>query len=194
MCDCVITIGREYGSGGKLIGKKLSEILELPLYDKELVALTAKQSGFNEKAVEMAEQQRTQSFLYSLYMTSEALPFTDQVFIAQSKVIRELSDKGPCIIVGRCADYTLRDKKRCLRIFIHAPIEERIQRVRDVYGVKEKNLEAFVRKEDKKRSSYYNYFTQNKWGNPHNYHLSIDSSIGLDLSANLIVEAAKGVL
>ena len=187
----VITIAREYGSGGRLIGERLAKNLGIPFYDKELILMAAKKSGLSEEYIRRTEQIKSASFLYSLYMTSQVLPMSDQIFLVQSKIIRELAEKGPCVIVGRCADYVLRNMDHCLNVFIHAPIDERIRRAVDEYKDESANMEDYIRKQDKKRSSYYNYFSQNKWGNIHNYHLSINSILGIEQSAKLIEDAAR---
>ncbi|MEG2119660.1 MAG: cytidylate kinase-like family protein, partial [Pseudoflavonifractor sp.] len=110
----------------------------------------------------------------------------DQVFIAQSGVIKELAEKGGCVIVGRCADYILRDHPNLLRVFIHAPITSRARRAREEYGVKEANLESFVTKQDKQRASYYNYFTSIRWGDSHSYDLCVNSALGIDTAVDII--------
>lgn len=187
----VITIAREYGSGGRLIGEAVAKNLDIPFYDKELILLAAKKSGLSEDYIRRTEQIKSASFLYSLYMTSQILPMSDQIFLLQSQIIRELAEKGPCVIVGRCADYVLRNMSNCLNIFIHAPIEDRMRRAIEEYGDDHPNMEDYIRKQDKKRASYYNYFSQNKWGNAHNYHLAINSSIGVDETVHLIQDAAS---
>lgn len=187
----VITIAREYGSGGRLIGEELAKNLGIPFYDKELILLAAKKSGFSEEYIRRSEQIKSASFLYSLYMTSQVLPMSDQIFLVQSKIIQELAEEGPCVIVGRCADYVLRNNPKCMNIFIHAPVEERIRRASEEYGETSANMEDFIRKQDKKRSSYYNYFSQNKWGNAKNYHLAVNSTLGISQTAKLIQDAVN---
>jgi len=187
----VITIGREYGSGGGLIGKKLADELGIPFYDKEIISLAAQQSGLAESIIEQNENKKTNSLLYSLYMTNMELPVTDQIFLAQSQVIKDVAKQGPCVIVGRCADYILRDNSRCIRVFIHAPLEERVKRLGERLEWSDKKLEAVVKKEDKNRSSYYNHFTQNRWGQASNYHLCINSSIGVDKAVAAILALVK---
>lgn len=187
----VITIAREYGSGGRLIGEELAKHLGIPFYDKELILLAAKKSGFSEEYIRRSEQIKSASFLYSLYMTSQVLPMSDQIFLVQSKIIQELAEQGPCVIVGRCADYVLRNNPNCMNVFIHAPVEERIRRATEEYGETSANMEDFVRKQDKKRSSYYNYFSQNKWGSAKNYHLAVNSTLGISQTAKLIQDAVN---
>ncbi len=186
----VITIGREYGSGGRMIGEKLAQKLGIPFYDKELIMMAAKKSGLSEEYIRRTEQVKSASFLYSLYMTSQVLPMSDQIFLVQSNIIKDLAQKGPCVIVGRCGDYVLRDNPNCMNVFIHAPMEDRVRRAREEYGENAANMEDFVRKQDKKRASYYNYFSQNKWGNSKHYHLSISSSFGMEKTVQILKDAA----
>lgn len=185
----VITISREYGSGGREIGERLAKELALPFYDKELIFMAAKESGLSEEFIKKTEQVKSTSFLYSLYMGAQQLPMSDQVFLVQSKIIRQVAEQGPCILVGRCADYVLRERKDLLNVFIHAPLEYRMRRVRDKYE-KTGNLEDLIRKKDKKRAAFYNYFSQNKWGDARHYHLAISSQYGMDFAVELIKNAA----
>jgi cytidylate kinase len=184
----IITIAREYGSGGRLIGRQLAQELNISFYDKELIKLAAEESGFAEDFIEKMQQKRTVNFLDNLYMTNQELPIAEQVFLAQSQVIRKIAQKESCVIVGRCADYVLWDCDNCLRVFIHAPLEWRIKRVRDEYHEVVDNYADYLRKQDKNRAGYYNYFTQNKWGKAQNYHLSIDSSIGIPNAVRVLRE------
>ncbi|NLW47061.1 MAG: cytidylate kinase-like family protein [Firmicutes bacterium] len=184
----IVTIAREYGSGGRLIGRRLAQELNIPFYDKELITLAAQESGFAEDFIEKIEQKRRVNFLDNLYMTGQELPVAEQVFLTQSQVIRKIAEKESCVIVGRCADYVLRDFVNCLRVFVHAPLEWRIKCVRDEYHETASNFEDYLRKQDKNRAGYYNYFTQNKWGKAQNYHLSIDSSIGISAVARVLKE------
>ena len=152
MKHVVITIGREYGSGGRLIAKQLSEELGITFYDKELITAVARKTGFSENFIRDSEHQRpTNSFLYDLYTAVQTPSVPDQVFIAQAKVIKEAASRESCVIVGRCADYILRDDPRRLSVFVHAPLDERVRRAREEYGVQEPNLESFVLRQDKAR-------------------------------------------
>lgn len=182
--DCVIIINREYGSGGRLIGKQVAERLSIPFYDNELIKLTAEKSGFSEDYVRDASEKKTQSLLYSLFLT--AMPVTDQLFLAQSQVIKDLADKGACVIVGGCADYVLKDRRNVVKIFIHAPMEARIKRIRDEYGEKADDYKNYVTRMDKKRVTYYTYFTQFKWGRANDYDLSLNSKVGVQTCAEII--------
>jgi cytidylate kinase len=169
----------------------LSERLNIPFYDREIIRRTAEKSGFTEEFVREAEEKKTVSLLYSLYMTS--LPVSDQIFLAQSQVILETARQGSCVIVGNCADYVLRDEKNCLNVFVYAPLDERIARVRDEYKEIGEDIRTYVLKQDKKRMTYYNYFTQNKWGYSHNYHISVNSALGLEPCVNIVTEAATAM-
>lgn len=189
--NTIITIAREYGSGGRIIGQKLAEALHFAYYDKELIEMAAQKIGFSKEYVKENEESKHFSFLSNFYMSPGELPAADQIFIAQSNVIREIAAKGSCIIVGRCADYVLADHPNCLNIFIHAPIEDRARRVFEEYDEDVPNIKGYVMKVDKKRASYYNYMTQNKWGKAENYHLSINSSLGIDLTVNMIKAAVR---
>lgn len=186
----IVTIGREYGSGGRIVAQRLAEKLGVPFYDKEVIQGVAKKTGFAENFAREAERRPTNSFMYDLYFSTHSLSIPDQVFIAQSGVIKDLADKGGCVIVGRCADYILREHKELLRTFVYAPLEQRVQRAREEYHDKEDNLEGFVIRQDKQRASYYNYFTSIRWGDRKSYDLCVSSALGLDTAVEIIYHAA----
>ena len=191
----VITISREYGSGGRLIAKQLSEKLGITFYDKQLIAEVAKKTGFSENFIRDTEHQRpTNSFLFDLYTTVATPSVPDQVFIAQAKVIKEAAAKESCVIVGRCADYILRDEPNVLRVFVHAPLDQRIRRAREEYGAEEENLESYVIRQDKARASYHNYFAAGRWGQSREYDLCVNSRIGIDASVQVIKAAAEALV
>lgn len=187
----VITISREYGSGGRAIGERLAKELGVPFYDKELIFMAAKESGLSEEYIKKTEQMKSTSFLYGLYMSAQQLPMNDQIFLVQSKIIRQVAQEGPCVIVGRCADYVLRERKDLLSVFIHAPVAFRADRAQKVYEKEAGNMEDFVRKKDKKRAAFYNYFSQNKWGDARHYHLAISSVYGVDFAVEVLKHAAE---
>ncbi|MCL2077909.1 MAG: cytidylate kinase-like family protein [Oscillospiraceae bacterium] len=187
-----VVINREYGSGGRLIGRLLAEKLNIPCYDNDLIKLTAKQSGFSEDYIKEAMEKKTASLLYSLYMTS--LPIADQIFLAQSQVITDLAQKESCVIVGGCADYVLKEKKDLIKVFIHAPFEKRLQRVREEYKEPAEDYKSYVTRMDKKRVTYYNYFTQYKWGNARDYNIALDSSAGINVCVDVICEYVRKYL
>lgn len=191
MKKTIITISREYGSGGRIIGKKLAEALGISFYDGELLSLVAKESGYTVEFVRQNDQKKTQSLLYHLYMGSQILPASDMIFIAQSKVIKDLHSKESCVIVGRCADYVLRGKEDVINIFIHAPIESRAARVEKEYAEKADNYKTYVMKQDKSRVAYYNYFADDAWGKAQTYDLSINSDVGVDEAVKIIVDYVK---
>ena len=194
MKHIVITIGREYGSGGRLIAKKLSDEMGITFYDKQLITDVAKKTGFSEHFIRNAEHQRpTNSFLYDLYTSVQTPSIPDQVFIAQAKVIKEAAARESCVIVGRCADYILRDQPNCLKVFVNAPLDQRVRRAREEYGVQENNLESFVLRQDKARASYYNYFATGRWGQSREYDLCINSRIGIDAAVEVIRAAAEAI-
>ena len=186
----IITIGREYGSGGRIIAQKVAEALGMAFYDKELIHLAAQKTGLSEEYISAsATQHKANKFFYNLIFSSDNLPVSDQVFIAETDIIKKVSAEGPCVIVGRCADYILRERHDCLNIFIHAPLEERIERAKNDYGISG-DIENFVQKTDKERASHYNYFTSQQWGKAQNYHLTINSKIGIEMTVGLIIAAA----
>lgn len=193
----IITISRQYGSGGRIVGEKIAEILNIPFYDRNLITLAAKKSGFQEHFFENADKLATSSLLYSLSMGmyntsnpvdgSNNMPLNDKIFLAEYNVIREIAQQGSCVIVGRCADYVLRNDPDAINVFIHADPAVRLKRIREEYHSDELKNESGVLKMDKRRSAYYEYYTGIKWGRVENYDLTIDSgSIGLDHAARLI--------
>ena len=195
MKHIIITIGREYGSGGRLIAKQLSEEMGITFYDKQLITEVAKKTGFSENFIRDTEHQRpTNSFLYDLYTTVATPSVPDQVFIAQAKVIKEAAARESCVIVGRCADYILRGNSSLLTVFVHAPLDERIRRAREEYGVTEANLESYVIRQDKARASYYNYFATGRWGQSREYDLCVNSRIGINAAVKVIRAAAQAML
>ncbi|WP_294473017.1 cytidylate kinase-like family protein [uncultured Intestinimonas sp.] len=191
MAHTVITIGRQFGSGGRIVAQRVAETLHIPFYDKAVIDLAAKETGLSEAFIRQAEQKKTSSFLYNLYMSAHNLPVTDQVFIAESEVIRRVAGEGPCVIVGRCADYVLQRQEGVLNIFLHAPLDERIFRTRETYQVDASDLRSYVLKQDKGRAAYYEHFTNRVWGQAEHFHLAVNSTIGLDAVADLILLLAE---
>ena len=194
MKHIVITIGREYGSGGRLIAQRLAEELGVTFYDKQLIAEVAKRTGFSEHFVRDAEHQRpTNSFLYDLYCAVQTPSVPDQMFIAQAKVIKEAAARESCVIVGRCADYILREEPYCLKTFVYAPLEQRVRRAREAYNVEQPNLESYVLRQDKARASYYNYFATGRWGDSRVYDVFINSRIGIEAGVEVVKYASCGM-
>ncbi len=197
----VITIGRQYGSGGREVGHKLAELLGCKCYDQDLIVMAAKRSGISEEALALADEQASSSLLYTLAMgasmiytstTPMAVPINDALFIAQSEIIRELAETETCVIVGRCADYILNEHQKKVNVFVQGDKPDRIKRIMERAGISESEAKERMTKKDKKRSSYYNYYTGGKWGKPGNYNLVVSTSqIGIDGAAKIIYEYAK---
>ncbi|MCI9049881.1 MAG: cytidylate kinase-like family protein [Coprobacillus sp.] len=184
----IITIAREYGSGGRLIAQKVAEKLQLVYYDNEVIDLAAKELGFDIDTIRKAAEEKSSSFMYTMSSSAFTLPLNDQVFTTQSKIIRHLAKHDSCIIVNGCADYVLEDYDDVLTVFIHAPLESRIKRVKDEYKENHDDIKRFVMKKDKGRSNYYNYYTTKKWGQLKNFDLTINSDLGIDEAADIIVK------
>ena len=192
----VITMAREYASGGSEIAQAVADKLGIPLYNKELITLAAKKSGLTEEAIAASQNQRSGSLIYSLYMMGNTMPLADQVYILQSNVIKELAAEGPCVILGRCGDYVLRERETVLRTFVYAPLEDRIAFAKsrpDAKDMPDRLWEIQLAKHDRARASYYNYYTENRWGEAKNYDLCLNATLGRDACADLIVAAAKAM-
>ena len=198
MAKAIITIGRQYGSGGREIGQRLAEKLGIKCYDSELLDRAAKDSGMCQEIFENHDERPTNSFLYSLVMDTYSMgysssafadmPINHKVFLAQFNAIKEIAKEGPCVMVGRCADYALEDNPNLLSVFVHAPLENRIRRIATKYDRTDSKAKDSILKTDKKRASYYNYYSNKKWGDAASYQLCIDSSVcGIDGSVEAIL-------
>lgn len=183
----IITIAREYGSGGRLIAQKVAKKLGIDFYDNEILDSVADNLGFDIDTIRNAIEQKSSGLMYSMMTSSQTLPLFDQVYMTQSKVIRHLAKQHPCIIVNGVADYILDDYDEVLKVFVHAPLQSRINRVKDIYQEKQDNYEKYIKSKDKKRSQYYNYYTANKWGQLKNFDLTINSDLGIDEVVDIIV-------
>ncbi len=186
----VITISREYGSGGRAIGEQLAKELNIPFYDNERILERAKASGLAEAYIHKTEQMKATSFLYGLYMNARQKPSHDDLFLLQSKVIQEVAEEGPCVIVGRCADYVLRDREDLFSVFIHAPMDYRVERAKKVYKIEDSNVEDYVKKQDKIRASFYNHVSDKKWGDANSFHLAASSVYGVEFTVEVLKHAA----
>lgn len=199
----VITIGRQFGSGGKAIGRKLAEHYGIGFYDKELIARVAKDSGFCEEIIEQHDERPTNSFLYNLVMDTYSfgyntssfvgMPISQKVFLAQFDTIKKIAKEGPAVFIGRCADNALADFPNVLDIFIHADKDFRIQRImtEEQYGkpADKQKAQDLMQKMDKQRQSYYNYYSSEKWGVAETYDLSINSAkLGIDGTVDLLIQ------
>ena len=191
----IITIGRQFGSGGRAIGEKLAQKLGISFYDKELISLAAKESGISPEVFENVDEKAANSLLYSLSMGLYSfgsgfsamgdLPVNDKLYILQHKIIKDIAEKESCVIVGRCADYILRDNENCVKIFIYADMDFRKKESVKKHGIDEARAEHIINKTDKSRANYYSFYSGQKWGMAENYDLCIDSS---KLSENKIVD------
>ena len=201
----ILTIGRQYGSGGREIGQKIADHYGIKFYDKELLAHVAKESGFCQEIIQREDERPTSSFLYNLVMDTYTfghgataaftdMPLSQKVFLAQFETIKSLAEQGPCVFIGRCADEALIDRKDVLNIFIHAPEEFKINRVRTYpdYSEQEQNgkrITDFMARIDRQRQSYYNYYASGKWGRADTYDFTIDSSVlGIEGTVRLITQ------
>ena len=200
--NTIITIGRQAGSGGREIGEKLAKHFGIPFFDRELLSRAAKESGFCEEMIQMHDEKPTNSFLYNLVMDTYSfgyntstfvdMPISHKVFLAQFDAIKKIASEGPCVIVGRCADYALSDYDNVLKLFIYGNDEDRCKRLMNRFKLEEKEATDLMNKTDKKRSSYYNYYSSTKWGHAESYDLCINSSLlGIDKTVNLIVQAVE---
>lgn len=193
----IITIGRQFGSGGRMIGQKLAAKLNIPFYDKELITLAAQKTGLSPEVFEQADEKAASGFLYSSLLGTYPLglqlgynynmPINDKLFLAQSSIIKEAAAAGSCVIIGRCANYVLKDDPNCVSLFIHAPIKVRINRALEEYQMPAARIEETIEKIDKRRAAYYNYYADTRWGKIDTYQFSMDSSVlGIEGTADLI--------
>ncbi len=201
----VITVARQFGSGGREIGERVAELLNIPKYDKELIKVVAKNTDIHEDVLEKADETAASSLLYSFaigtnnlsagHMSAYNLPVNDKLFILQSEAIREIAEKENALIIGRCADYVLRNHEKRLSVFIYADINERKKRVAEKNpSLTQGEIIDLINKSDKKRAAYYNFYTGGKWGKYDNYHLALDSGkLGVEGCARIIADAVKAL-
>lgn len=192
----IITISRQFGSGGREVGKKLAEALGIPFYDKELLELAAKESGVDIELFEDEEYRTSRGFyllgaigytLGSPITSIREMSLNDRLFLIQSETIENVASQGSCVIVGRCADYVLRDHEDVVTVFVHADMKDRKERAVHSYDVDERNIEDSVNKIDKRRANYYNYYTDQKWGRAENYDIAVNTSkFGIDRSVQIL--------
>ena len=187
----IITISREFGSGGHTIGRMVAEKLGIPCYDQEIIDKLERESGFSKEYIaDKGEYANHSSWLANVIASGNSLHSSsnqDYLWTLQKKVITDIAKEGPCVIVGRCADYVLRDDFNCLRVFIHANNEARAHRILEVYGPRKESMRKRMRRKDKKRKAYYKYYTDTEWGVARNYHVALDSgALGLEKCADII--------
>lgn len=196
----IITIGRQTGSGGREIGQRLAEALKIPFYDKELLVRAAKESGMDEAIFDNHDEQPSKSLLYSMAMGTFSLgfpqtsyqdmPFDHKVFLAQFDAIQKIAEEGPCVIVGRCADYALEENPNLLSVFILGNEEDRVRRIAARRELSPEKAKDFIRRNDKRRSAYYDYYANKKWGASGSYDMCLNSSVfGIKGCIELIKEA-----
>ncbi len=203
MANTIITIGRQFGSNGRLIGEKLAELMGVKCYDKQLIKEAAKQSGLWEDFLDNMDEKPTSSFLYSVVMdpysymsfdnnSNYGMNLNQKAFMATYETIKSIADRESCVIIGRCSNYVLREYEKVLSAFIYAPLEVRIDTVMKRFNLNEKQARDQIAKEDKARASYFNYYTSYKWGKNESYDILIDSSLlGPDGTAELLLDVAK---
>ena len=204
MSRLVVAISREFGSGGRLLGERLAQELGLRFYDRALLTLAARDSGFAPEAFEEAEAEAANRFLFNLSMGGGAIrdglfwaapPVGDQIFIAQSKTIERLAGEGGCVLVGRCAAHLLRRDPHCLKVFVHGEKEDRLRRIVSQYGVPEAGAEDLLNRMDRGRANYYEHYTTSKWGDVHDFDLAVNTtSLGLELAVRLVRMTAEARL
>lgn len=195
----IITISRQYGSGGREIGRRVAEKLGIPFYDSQIIKLAAEKSGFSEKHFEDPEKNAGNSFLYSIargmqhqYRTATPWSFEETVYNTQSDVIRTAAAEGPAVFIGRCADYILKNNPDLFKVFVYADYDFRAERAVRINGVKPEEVRETIKLKDKRRANYYNYHADGKWGEAANYDLCIDSSFtGIDRAVEIIVMLAQ---
>lgn len=180
----IITISREFGSGGHTIGKAVAEKFGITFYDRELLEHIAEETGFSHEFIESAAEDSTANYSLlfnmvvnrSLQLRNEPTP-ADTIFFAQMEIIRNIAEKEECVIVGRCSDYILRERKDCLNVFIYADEKDREKRILQRYGENEKPVKKRISDKDSRRKTYYSHYTDRPWGMPQNYHICLNSSV-----------------
>ncbi len=193
----IITISREFGSGGRSIGKLVAEKLGVSYYDRELIEMLAEETGFSKEYIEQNGEYSPGNSRFSYAFVGrniDGMSITDYLWFEQQKKILEIAEKEPCVIVGRCADYILRERNDVFNVFIHAPVAERAKRIVEVYGETDVAPEKRLREKDRKRAVNYKYYTDEEWGKAKQYHLTLDSSVfGIEGCAQLIAELSQKV-
>ena len=202
----IITIARQYGSGGREIGEKIAKILGIPLIDKELIKDAANKGDLSEDIVKNVDESAASSLLYTLAMGSNVLgttmhfgykmPLNDKLFLLQSEAIKEYAAKGSCVFIGRCADYVLKNEPNLFRIFVYGDLDHRKERVKERHPeIKPSQIVDVINKTDKRRASYYNFYTGNKWGKFDNYDMAVNSStFGIEKTAQLLAASVKNLI
>ena len=183
----IVTISRQYGSGGRYIGENLAKAMGVPCYDEKLIDMVAKESGFAQSFVAEKGERMTGSLLFNIasslsfannvFSTNNGVTLQDEIYFTQNRIIKELADKGPCVIVGRCADYILREREDCLNVFIFADNESKIERAEKYFNITREEAPAVLKKKDKARANHYKYYTDQEWDMASNYDLCLNSGL-----------------
>lgn len=183
----IVTISRQYGSGGRYIGENLAKAMGVPCYDEKLIDMVAKESGFAQSFVAEKGERMTGSLLFNIasslsfannvFSTNNGVTLQDEIYFTQNRIIKELADKGPCVIVGRCADYILREREDYLNVFIFADNESKIERAEKYFNITREEAPAVLKKKDKARANHYKYYTDQEWGMASNYDLCLNSGL-----------------
>ena len=183
----IVTISRQYGSVGRYIGENLAKAMGVPCYDEKLIDMVAKESGFAQSFVAEKGERMTGSLLFNIasslsfannvFSTNNGVTLQDEIYFTQNRIIKELADKGPCVIVGRCADYILREREDCLNVFIFADNESKIERAEKYFNITREEAPAVLKKKDKARANHYKYYTDQEWGMASNYDLCLNSGL-----------------
>ena len=198
----IVTISRQYGSGGRYIGENLAKAMGVPCYDEKLIDMVAKESGFAQSFVAEKGERMTGSLLFNIasslsfannvFSTNNGVTLQDEIYFTQNRIIKELADKGPCVIVGRCADYILREREDCLNVFIFADNESKIERAEKYFNITREEAPAVLKKKDKARANHYKYYTDQEWGMASNYDLCLNSGlIGIEGCVKAIQQDRK---
>ncbi len=196
MSNLAVTIGRQFGSGGREIGIALSEKLGIKCFDKEIIKRASEENGISEKMFEQADEKPINSFLYSIVthgfptytmpINADNIFSNDKIFSMQANTIKKISEEMPAVFIGRCANDILRKNDKLVSVFIYANMEDKIKRISEKYNISEKESAEMIRRIDKSRSSYYEFYANQKWGDLNNYMLCINSSCGIDKTVNII--------
>jgi cytidylate kinase len=190
MRNRIITISREFGSGGRTIGKQLANRLGIPCYDAELIEKIAQESGFSHDYISEHAEDAVGHTWFSNALSGRDYnghSYQDDLWATQRRVILQLAEKESCVIVGRCADHILKDREDCLRVFIHASMEDRARRIVEQYGETHTSPQKRLKDKDKRRAAYYQFYTDTKWGNVQNYHVALDSGkLGIDTCVEIL--------
>ena len=202
MSKIIITIARQYGSGGRYIGEQIAKELNIPFYDENLITLAAEKNDLCHEAAAEADERNASSLLYTLAMGSTAMlhspqynmPINDKLFLAQAEIIKEAAENGSAVIVGRCADYVLREDPHVLSVFVHADTDVRAKNIARRNGISESEAYSLISKTDRRRANYYNFYTGKRWGEMTGYDLCVNAGkLGAENAAKLIVDYAKAL-